>query len=339
MAIETAVVVCAETRLEQLQARFNTRAQTRFYLEQNGQDFAAYQAEHDTYHHSLEAVLKALARVLKVKPLERQYVARNLFADTEVVVVVGRDGLVANTAKYVGGRPLAGVNPDPSRNVGVLLPFGPDTLLAGLRPVLEGKAYPHRTVTLAEARLQDGQRLLAFNDLFVGAETHVSARYGLQYAGAHEDQSSSGLIVSTGAGSTGWLSSVFNMAWGVQQAFFGTETAPKAPSKAASSKTKKAPAAPAPPPRVALPWDTEELIFVVREPYQSQSSGIALSAGRIGRGTPLVLESHMPVGGRIFSDGIEADYLSFTSGTVATIGIADEVARLISPAETPGVKG
>ena len=57
----------------------------------------------------------------------------------------------------------------------------------------------------------DGQRLLAFNDLFIGARTHVSARYRVEYAGKQEQQSSSGLLVSTGAGSTGWLSSVMNM--------------------------------------------------------------------------------------------------------------------------------
>jgi len=55
---------------------------------------------------------------------------------------------------------------------------------------------------MARARLNDGQELLALNDLFIGRRTHVSARYALRVGDYVEDQSSSGIIVSTGAGST-----------------------------------------------------------------------------------------------------------------------------------------
>ena len=70
-------------------------------------------------------------------------------------------------------------------------------------------------MTMAQAELNDGQRLLAVNDLFIGARTHVSARYRLRYQGREEDQSSSGLIVSTGAGSTGWYRSLLTGAAGI----------------------------------------------------------------------------------------------------------------------------
>jgi len=39
----------------------------------------------------------------------------------------------------------------------------------------------------------------------------------------------------------------------------------------------------------------------------------------------------MAEGGVIFSDGIEADFLSFTAGLTATIGISDKTANLIMP--------
>ncbi len=55
-----------------------------------------------------------------------------------------------------------------------------------------------RSVSMAEAWLQDGQRLLAFNDLFVGARSHVSARYRIAQGGREEEQSSSGVIFSDG---------------------------------------------------------------------------------------------------------------------------------------------
>jgi hypothetical protein len=37
----------------------------------------------------------------------------------------------------------------------------------------------------------------------------------------------------------------------------------------------------------------------------------------------------MPSGGVIFSDGVEADFLEFTSGTTARIGIASQSAHLV----------
>lgn len=38
----------------------------------------------------------------------------------------------------------------------------------------------------------------------------------------------------------------------------------------------------------------------------------------------------MPTNGVIFSDGIETDFLKFNSGSIATIGIAKETARLVT---------
>ena len=46
-------------------------------------------------------------------------------------------------------------------------------------------------------------------------------------------------------------------------------------------------------------------------------------------GEELVLESLMPSGGVIFSDGMEMDYLQFNSGAVAHIRAAEQRARLV----------
>jgi hypothetical protein len=44
--------------------------------------------------------------------------------------------------------------------------------------------------------------------------------------------------------------------------------------------------------------------------------------GKIAEGGQMRVISEMPDCGVVFSDGIEADYLEFNSGTVATIGVA-----------------
>ncbi len=301
-AYEKVVVVTRKTRLEGLVQRFNTVSQARFYNKQAGVDFDDYQNEHDAYQRALERVRMECDGSLKTHFLDRDLVPTYLFAPGDIVVAVGQDGLVANTAKYIGTQPLIGVNPEPSRFDGVLLPFPPDRLAQCLENVLNNKAK-FRKVTLAEARLNDGQRLLAFNDLFIGARTHVSARYKITYGKTTESHSSSGVLVSTGAGSTGWLSSMFNMASGLSNA----KTAP----------------------RKKLDWESPDLFFVVREPFASRHSQCGIVCGPIREGRGLQLESAMPLGGVIFSDGVEAHYLGFNSGAAATIRAAPERAHLV----------
>lgn len=301
------LIVRRATRLEELIARFNTKAQARFYIESAGGDFADYDAEDAAYRRALDEVQHAVRGLAKTHVIDRGLLPNYLFADDELVVAVGQDGLVANTAKYALARPIVGVNPEPSRYDGVLLPFQSRSAASAVRAVVEGKANIH-AVSMAAVRLQDGQHLLAFNDFFIGARTHISARYRIAIAGKEEVQSSSGVLVATGAGSTGWLSSVFNMATGV--------------AKFAGARLPKV---------EPMPWDARELRWVVREPFASRSTGAKIVAGRIREGEQLELESHMPVHGVIFSDGIEQDFLSFNSGAIASVGLANVSAQLVVP--------
>jgi len=299
---EKIMLVTRKTRLAGLVERFNSRGQAKFYIEHSGGDFSDYQKEDDAYRSSLDLLRRSLDVGLKLHALDRELVPTCLFAPTDLVVTVGQDGLVANAAKYVGEQPIVAVNPDPDRFDGVLLPFRPEQARPAVERVLEGKAAT-RKVTLAEAALGDGQRLLAFNDLFIGARTHVSARYRITFMGRTEPHSSSGVLVSTGAGSTGWLSSVFNMAEGLAQG--GVR-------------------------RIAMDWEDPRLVFVVREPYASRHSRAGLVTGILEPGRELVLESLMPSGGVIFSDGVEADTLSFDSGARAVIRAAARKATLVT---------
>jgi NAD kinase len=302
---EKIVLVTRKTRLAELVERFNTLAQARFYIQHAGGDVGEYEREDAAYRHATDVARRAVEVGLKVHVVDRSLVPTFTFLPVDVVVTLGQDGLVANTAKYVGSQPILAVNPDPERFDGVLLPFLPQQLGGALRAVLDGR-YHVRSITLAEARLDDGQRLLAFNDLFLGAQSHVSARYRIHFKGREEPQSSSGVLVSTGAGSTGWMSSVFNMASGVASlAGGGVGSA------------------------VRLEWEDRRLLFVVREPFVSRHSRAGIVAGLVEASETLTLESLMPSGGVIFSDGVEADYLQFNSGARATVGAASESARLV----------
>jgi len=102
------------------------------------------------------------------------------------------------------------------------------------------------------------------------------------------------------------MSSVFNMTAGVEGLLGGRKVQP-----------------------LYFPWDDPRLLFVVREPFVSKHSSAGVVAGWIEPQQKLELESQMPSGGVIFSDGIEADYIQFNSGTLVTVGTAAEAARLV----------
>lgn len=302
---EKVVLVTRKTRLAELIERFNTRAQAKFYIEHAGGDFREYELEDDAYHGATETVRRSVEVGLKVQVVDRGLVPTFTFLPQDIVVTLGQDGLVANTAKYVGRQPIVAVNPDPERFDGILLPFLPGQTKEMIEKVAAHR-YRVRPVTLAEARTNDGQRLLAFNDLFIGAQSHVSARYRINWKGASEAQSSSGILVSTGAGSTGWMSSVFNMAAGVEGLMGRRSVKP-----------------------MHFSWEDRRLLFVVREPFVSRHSKADVVAGWIEAAQQLALESEMPSGGVIFSDGIEADYVAFNSGTQVTVAAAAEAAQLV----------
>ena len=296
---EKLVLVTRKTRLEELVERFNTREQARFYIEHMGLDFADYDLEHANYHRALAELRRSLEGLLsKLQVVDRQFLPNFLFSPKDLIVTVGQDGLVVNTAKYLDGQPIVAVNPDPARFDGILLPFSPAAAANGVSRVVEGGAAVHR-ITMAEAVFNDGQRLLAFNDFYIGQRTHVSSRYTLGFEGQRERQSSSGVLVATGAGSTGWFSSTQNMADAVTHLLLGQ----KAPDV----------------PRMRFGWDDPRLAFVVREPFRSKWSGVTIGAGLIDPGEKLAIESHMPESGVVFSDGVEADAIDFNSGSVVDI--------------------
>lgn len=307
MAIENAIIVRNKTRLEQLIERFNSKAQARFYIERSGGDFEYYVEEHETFYRVLDQLQQKVSSVVKPKVIERSFLPSFIFTEKDMVIVLGQDGLVANTAKYVNNIPIVAVNPDEERYDGVLLPFNSKSYMQGVTQVLQND-YKYKYVTMAEARMNDGQRLLAFNDFFIGASSHVSARYKITHGVQSEDQSSSGVLVSTGAGSTGWMSSVLNMASKVAGLYN--------PGKEVKLSNR-------------LRWDTDRLLFVVREPFLSKTSQIGIGAGFIKKGEKLVIESYMANNGIIFSDGIEADFIQFNTGARVEIGIAEEKAMLV----------
>ncbi len=302
MTPEYAIIVKNKTRLEALIERFNTKAQAKFYIEKQGASFEDYELEDEAFKMALHKLQTSLSSFIKNKIVERTFIPSYIFSPKNIIVVIGQDGLVANTAKYSMGLPIIAVNPDKERYDGALLPFDVFNFTKVVEKVMSG-TYNFKEMKFAKATLNDGQSIMAFNDLFIGAASHVSARYKISFSAQKEEHSSSGIIVSTTAGSTGWMSSIYNMAFGINKK-----------SKIAHTK-----------PQVK----NDELLFVVREPFKSKRTQTEIVSGKINLNSQLQIESLMPRNGIIFSDGIESDYLNFNSGSIATIGLSQESAKIV----------
>lgn len=321
-------VVTRETRLTGVLRRWATVGQAKFVFRRSralvaaenldnlqaiafseqaaDEDFDFLESEDRTYQDSVQQLVRSLDFGIPVQVIDRQYLPNFDFGLCSAVVVIGQDGLVANTAKYSLDVPIIGVNPDPNQFDGVLLPFSPREARSVAQLVLKQRAKI-RDVTLAQATLHDGQTLLAFNDLFVGVNSHVSARYQIRAESLKEEQSSSGILICTGAGSTGWMSSVFNMAGGVAT-FLGLPQPQAGPR---------------------IDWEDRRLLWAVREPFVSRTTKASLVMGSLAEGNDLVVESLIPSGGVIFSDGVESDFLEFNAGSIALITVAASRARLV----------
>jgi NAD kinase len=301
------VLVTRKTRLEDLLARHHTVAQAQFYVEHLGADFGDYQREHAAYLAARRETMDVLQAHGRYQMIDRGFLPNFLFGREDLVLALGQDGLVANTMKYLDGNPLVGINPEPERYDGILLPFEPGDL-SSLLPALLADQRPVKEVTMAKAILTDKQVLYAVNDFFIGPKSHTSARYEIRHAKRRETQSSSGIIVSTGLGSTAWMRSVVTGSTAIAGALWGNKKEPK---------------------YEALPWDVDYLQFAVREPFPSKTSEASITFGQVKRQQELSLRSLMPEHGVIFSDGIEADFLEFISGTEARITVAERRGKLV----------
>jgi hypothetical protein len=292
------VLVTRKTPLTLLVEHHGTLGQAQFYLKTRGQEISGYEAAHQRFESALATVIQSIPPDRRRVRLDRGDLDRFLFAPDDIIVIVGQDGLVPNAAKYLTGQVTIGVNPDPERYDGVLVPHPPQSAarLLAWTETCEGGEYRLQRRVMAMAEREDGQRLLALNEVFIGHRSHQSARYRLRVGQQQERQSSSGVICSTGTGCTGWARSIRD-----QRRL---------------------------PEPLPLP-DQRQLAWFVREPFPSVYTATGLDHGLLDKDKGLIVDSEMGEGGVVFADGIESDRLEFLDGHRIEVKVAHTTLNLV----------
>ncbi len=288
MSAPRLVVVYRETQLACLLAEHATLGAVEFCLSSRGQSITGLIQADELQRQALDETIAAAPSDWRIATVERSQLSRFLFEPDDLIAVVGQDGLVPNVAKYLSGQHVVGITPE---TPGLMTRHHPTQL----RALISGTARVSVQERISVAAVtDDGQQLRALNEVYIGDRGHQSARYDLAVEDREEFQSSSGLIVGTGTGSTGWMASL----WRQSRPDFALPEAASA-----------------------------DLAYFVREPWPSAATGTELTSGLLTGEARLHLTARSSL--VVFGDGIERDCLHLEWGQRLTVGRSDVNLRLL----------
>ena len=173
-------------------------------LQRRDVSVARWRKAHTAHQLTLKRVLSTLRALgAKVTVLRSPGVVFDA-SDASLVVTVGGDGTLLAASHHVGSTPILGVNSSPEHSVG----FFCTAHLGNLEPTL-GRALAGTLPKVMLTRMQvsvNGRivsRRVLNEALFCHAIPAATSRYIVSFGGTSEEQRSSGVWVSTAAGSTG----------------------------------------------------------------------------------------------------------------------------------------
>lgn len=214
-----------------------------------------------------------------------------VFENKDLIVSLGGDGTTLRTSHYIkDDTPLLPLRT--GRSIGVLCSGEADKAGSIIERLLEDDfSIEERMRVAAEFR---GRKEYALNEVMVGNKYPRPSYYKLLFKGKEEEQGSSGVVVSSGSGSTGWYGNVWE-----------------------TSNLK------------SFPRDSKKLRYIVREPMRVEEEGLELLHGEIEEGEEFKIESLMDFNGVICFDSALKFMYDFPLGDTVKLSVSDEPLRVI----------
>ncbi len=253
---------------------------------------------------NLEAILKShesqtasKAKLMQLLPdadiTSISGIKRRIFG-YDLVIAFGGDNSFQYVSHYVGETPIMGINSDPSRSVGALCAWSVSNLADAINAINSAKYAIENWITL-QAEIDGVPLMPATSEYFFGEDRRKDmSRHVMIYRGKRFEQKNSGIVIATGAGSTGWYDSAGRYIF---------------------QKSNK------------VPKTEQRAVFVITEPYHPKADDVL--AGELLPGEELVLYSLNDAKGYATADSWE-EY-DFSRGKKAVIKISDKPLRVVVP--------
>ncbi len=143
---------------------------------------------------------------------------------TDFVISIGGDGTALSASHFLVDKPLLAVNSDPEKSEGALTTLTIDDLEKKLEEIKSGKFKVEKLERIEVEINGKLQNPLALNEVFIANEkAYLISKYKIRLKRDgnffEEEQKSSGLIFSTGTGSTAWFKSAGGKDFSAQSRF------------------------------------------------------------------------------------------------------------------------
>ena len=229
---------------------------------------------------------------IKYKIRKREKLKEKFFKNRDLILAFGGDGTFLMASHGVLGKvPMLGINSDPSSKEGFFMNANKDDFEKKIKRVINNdfqiKKLHRLEAYIGKKRIPD----LALNEYYVASEKpYHTARYYLTVRGKRERQKSSGVLVSTAAGSYAW-------------------------TKSAGGKE--------------LPLCSDDFEYIIREPYCGRTAAKCRLFNDILRKDEKVIIEFELGNGIIIADSTATEH-KFKTGEKVTIKLSKKPLHIIS---------
>jgi NAD kinase len=173
---------------------------------------------HEKEHPDIHKILENSG--LEITYAWKNTLTRGELADMDFVVSIGGDGTALSASHFIEDKPLLAVNSSPETSVGALTTLTLEELKEKLEQISKKKFKTENLERIEIAINGKPVEHLALNEVFIASERayHIS-KYKIKFKNEEELQRSSGLIFSTGTGSTAWFRSSGGIPFSPQSKF------------------------------------------------------------------------------------------------------------------------